>query len=53
LGIQGDGLATGKRHPGVNPDHNFVPASNAKLFTTALALTRLGPDHTFETRIFG
>jgi len=29
----------------------FVPASNAKLFTTALALTRLGPNHRVQTRI--
>ncbi len=29
----------------------FVPASNTKLFTTALALMRLGPDYRFETRI--
>ena len=27
----------------------FVPASNTKLFTTALALVRLGSDHRFET----
>lgn len=29
----------------------FVPASNAKLFTTALALMRLGPDYRFLTSI--
>jgi D-alanyl-D-alanine carboxypeptidase/D-alanyl-D-alanine-endopeptidase (penicillin-binding protein 4) len=29
----------------------FVPASNAKLFSTALALSRLGPDHRFITRV--
>ena len=29
----------------------FVPASNAKLFTTALALTRLGPDYRFHTTV--
>jgi serine-type D-Ala-D-Ala carboxypeptidase/endopeptidase (penicillin-binding protein 4) len=29
----------------------FTPASNMKLFTTALALTRLGPDHRFVTRV--
>jgi len=34
-----------------NPDHLFVPASNTKLFSTALALTRLGPDHRFVTRL--
>ena len=27
----------------------FVPASNAKLYSTALALERLGPDHQFST----
>ncbi len=34
-----------------NPDSHFVPASNAKLYATALALRRLGPDHRFLTRI--
>lgn len=34
-----------------NPDQYFVPASNAKLYATALALRRLGPDHRFATRI--
>jgi D-alanyl-D-alanine carboxypeptidase/D-alanyl-D-alanine-endopeptidase (penicillin-binding protein 4) len=29
----------------------FVPASNAKLFSTALALTRLGPEHRFSTSL--
>ncbi len=34
-----------------NANHLFVPASNAKLFTTSLALMRLGPDYKFQTRI--
>jgi D-alanyl-D-alanine carboxypeptidase/D-alanyl-D-alanine-endopeptidase (penicillin-binding protein 4) len=29
----------------------FVPASNTKLFTTSLALRRLGPDYRFRTRL--
>ncbi len=50
-GMQVVDLATGKTLYEVNADHFFVPASNTKLFTTALALTRLGPDHTFQTRV--
>ena len=32
-----------------NADKLFVPASNVKLFSTALALHRLGADYTFKT----
>ena len=34
-----------------NANRLFLPASNAKLFATALALTRLGPDYRFQTRV--
>jgi len=34
-----------------NGNRLFLPASNAKLFTTALALVRLGPDYRFQTRV--
>lgn len=34
-----------------NAAARFLPASNAKLFSTALALERLGPGHRFMTRL--
>jgi D-alanyl-D-alanine carboxypeptidase/D-alanyl-D-alanine-endopeptidase (penicillin-binding protein 4) len=50
-GIKIVDLATGKTLYEQNASHFFVPASNTKLFTTAMALTRLGPDFTFQTRV--
>ncbi|MEW6684917.1 MAG: D-alanyl-D-alanine carboxypeptidase/D-alanyl-D-alanine-endopeptidase [Candidatus Edwardsbacteria bacterium] len=35
-----------------NPDRAFVPASNVKLFTTAIALAKLGPAYQYQTKIF-
>src|SRR5258708_4395361 len=51
-GIRIVDLATGKNLYELNPDRFFVPASNTKLFSTSLALTRLGPDYTFTTRVW-
>ncbi len=34
-----------------DPDERMVPASTMKLFTSAIALERLGPDHTFSTEV--
>jgi D-alanyl-D-alanine carboxypeptidase/D-alanyl-D-alanine-endopeptidase (penicillin-binding protein 4) len=48
-GIQVTDLQTGVVLFSLNADHYFVPASNTKLFTTALALTRLGPDFKVKT----
>lgn len=32
---------------------HFIPASNLKLFTTAVSLLRLGPDYRYTTRLLG
>jgi D-alanyl-D-alanine carboxypeptidase/D-alanyl-D-alanine-endopeptidase (penicillin-binding protein 4) len=50
-GIEIVDLASGKTLYSRNNDRLFVPASNAKLFTAALALDRLGPDFRFQTRL--
>ena len=44
LGVAITDLSSGKSLFTSNADKLFVPASNSKLFTVALALTRLGPD---------
>jgi serine-type D-Ala-D-Ala carboxypeptidase/endopeptidase (penicillin-binding protein 4) len=51
VGMQVVDLTTGKIIYQHNADNLFVPASNVKLFTTALALRRLGPQYRFQTSI--
>ncbi len=45
--------ASGEALFGHNPDKLFVPASNAKIYASSLALSRLGPDARFQTTLFG
>ncbi len=49
-GMQVRNLRSGKVVCGLNPSGMRSLASNTKLFTTATALARLGPDHRFRTR---
>jgi D-alanyl-D-alanine carboxypeptidase/D-alanyl-D-alanine-endopeptidase (penicillin-binding protein 4) len=51
IGIDVVDLKTGKTVYSHNGNHYFLPASNMKLFTTGLALLKLGPDYRFETRV--
>ena len=44
-------LASGSPVYAYNENQLLLPASNMKLFTAALALSRLGPDYRFETRL--
>ena len=50
-GIHVVDLRTGATVYSKNERQFFVPASNTKLFSTALALMRLGPDYRFRTTI--
>ncbi len=44
-------LQTGQTLAQQNPAEFFTPASNVKLYTTAFALSRLGPDYRFQTAL--
>jgi len=50
-GIEVVQLSDGKVLYARNADHLFQPASTMKLFTTAAALTKLGPDFIFRTTV--
>lgn len=49
-GVLARDLASGEILFERNSEKLFVPASNVKLLTAALALSRLGPDHRFVTK---
>ena len=51
VGIQVVDLKTGSALYSRNADRLYLPASNMKLFTAALALERLGPDYRMTTRL--
>ncbi|MBV8847581.1 MAG: D-alanyl-D-alanine carboxypeptidase/D-alanyl-D-alanine-endopeptidase [Bryobacterales bacterium] len=51
VGIHVVDLKSGKSLYGRNENRLFLPASNLKLFTSALALQKLGPDYRFTTRL--
>ncbi len=51
VGIQVVEAATGKTLYSKNADRLFLPASNLKILTSALALERLRPDYRFTTRV--
>jgi serine-type D-Ala-D-Ala carboxypeptidase/endopeptidase (penicillin-binding protein 4) len=51
IGIHVVDLKTGKPVYARNESRFFLPASNMKLFTTAMALLKLGPNYRFETRL--
>jgi D-alanyl-D-alanine carboxypeptidase/D-alanyl-D-alanine-endopeptidase (penicillin-binding protein 4) len=52
VGIHVVDLKTGAALYSRNADRLFLPASNMKLFTAALALERLGPEYRLNTRLF-
>lgn len=49
VGIYAQNLRTGEVIFSQNPDELLVPASNAKIVSTAAALYHLGPDYRFRT----
>lgn len=51
-GVVIQSLETGEYLYRLNEHKNFIPASNMKLFTTAVALIKLGPDFRYKTNLY-
>ena len=51
-GVVIQSLSTGEYFYRRNENKNFMPASNMKLFSSALALLQLGPDYTYKTSLY-
>lgn len=51
-GVKVEVTGTGQPLFELNANEGFIPASNRKLFTGALALDQLGPDYTFKTYLY-
>lgn len=51
IGYKFINVETGEVLAEQNSDSFFTPASNTKLYTTALALARLGPNYKFQTEL--
>jgi D-alanyl-D-alanine carboxypeptidase/D-alanyl-D-alanine-endopeptidase (penicillin-binding protein 4) len=51
-GVKVEVTETGQSLFELNADEGFIPASNRKLFTGALALDQLGPDFVFRTYLY-
>lgn len=51
-GVYAVDLRDGRTLIDIQGDRLLCPASNQKILTTAFALTKLGPEYTFETKVF-
>ncbi|BBM86547.1 D-alanyl-D-alanine carboxypeptidase/D-alanyl-D-alanine endopeptidase [Candidatus Uabimicrobium amorphum] len=52
VGVHIENLETGEIVYSQNPYKLFLPASNLKVVTTACALSLLGPDYQYETKLY-
>lgn len=50
-GVKAVALSNGETLAAINTERYFIPASNTKLYSSALALLRLGPEYRFRTTV--